>query len=66
MMNLLRIEPGDTVTVVFSHTSNPPSFFRGVVQSMPQATGDCWVLVDDRNEVHHVQTFQEIVRYANT
>lgn len=53
-----RIEPGDRVTVHFAASQ----MFSGHVESMPQNTGDCWVIVEDDGWVHHVQTFEQITK----
>lgn len=51
------IKPGDFVKVYFDTLP----WFSGRVVSLPQATGDCWV-IDSEDGVHHVQNFSQIIR----
>jgi hypothetical protein len=59
-----RIEIGDKVTVRF-YFGQIGDFFDGVVLSKPQDTGDCWIIKDYMGNLHHVQTFNEIIRFKN-
>lgn len=60
-----RIEIGDMVRVTFGVGGEP---FSGRVVSIPQATGDCWVIREGREgyttkgKVHYVQTFLQIIK----
>lgn len=51
-----RIETGDTVKAVIS----PDIEVFGIVEHKACATGDCWVILDDKNQINYIQTFQLI------
>ena len=54
-----QISPGDTVKVYM--TADEKYFLHGTVKSMPQATGDAWIIDQDGVTVY-VQTYAKIVR----
>ena len=56
-----QIAPGELVDVYFNHTSNGPQL-KGTVKYTPQATGDSWIIEDERGGIHYVQMFAQIVR----
>jgi hypothetical protein len=54
-----RITEGDFVVVYFDHIER----IAGFVRSLPQATGDCWVIEDESGgDVHYVQTFGRMTK----
>lgn len=54
-----KISIGDTVTVYSDHVER----ITGTVLSLPQATGDCWIIKDvGDHELHYVQTFARITK----
>ena len=55
--NMLWIEEGDEVRVYFVDGNS----IRGRVLSEATATGQCWRIIDEYNQVRYVQSFQEIV-----
>ena len=61
-MSERRIELGDTVDMILFNDD----FLHGEVRSMPQDTGDCWVIEDKNGNIIHVQHFQHVIRYKPT
>lgn len=51
------IHEGDEVRVFFDHVE----WVDGVVQQMPQATGDSWIITNDTS-IHYVNTFARITK----
>lgn len=62
-MNNKRIEVGDRVTVNLLTGIT----FDAIVEYMPVATGDCWILTNGSSgDVHYVQIFSRIVKRIDT
>lgn len=55
-----QINPGDTVKVFAS----PEIVYVGVVRSMPQATGDAWVIENEKGVITYQQTYNRIIRIS--
>jgi len=58
-----KIKDGDTVTVYLLPSCGDvaDNYIYGEVRSIPQATGDCWV-IETSIELHYVQNFSRIVK----
>ncbi|MDD3926366.1 MAG: hypothetical protein PHT33_06895 [bacterium] len=56
-----RIRIGDMVKVRFGLDSDMDMV--GIVEYMPCATGDCWIIRDFDGMIFYVQTFAFILRY---
>jgi hypothetical protein len=52
-----RINIGDKVSVDFVASG---SLFRCTVLSIPQATGDSWILKDENGKIVYVQMFERM------
>ena len=55
-----KIKKGDKVRVTFAK-GGYSDYFEGVVEYIPCATGDSWVLVQDDGCVIYVQQFEMII-----
>ena len=53
-----KIKKGDKVKVQWEYIE----WIEGYVDYIPQATGDCWVIISETKEVYYVQLFSKMTK----